>query len=38
VPIPGTTSAGHFDENLAAARIDLSLEEVQSITELIAEA
>ncbi len=37
MPIPGTTSAGHFDENLGALRIELSLEEVQSITELIAE-
>ena len=34
VPIPGTTSIDHFDENLAAAHVDLSSEEVESLTAL----
>jgi pyridoxine 4-dehydrogenase len=34
VPIPGTTSIGHFDENLAAAHVELSPDEVESLTAL----
>ncbi|MDX6256778.1 MAG: pyridoxine 4-dehydrogenase [Frankiales bacterium] len=34
VPIPGTTSIDHFDENLAAARVALSPDEVESLSSL----
>lgn len=34
VPIPGTTSIDHFDENLAAAHVALSPDEVESLSSL----
>jgi hypothetical protein len=34
VPIPGTTSIEHFDENLAAAHVELAPDEVESLTAL----
>jgi aryl-alcohol dehydrogenase-like predicted oxidoreductase len=34
VPIPGTTSIDHFDENLAAAQVELAPDEVESLTAL----
>ena len=34
VPIPGTTSIDHFGENLAAAHVQLSPDEVESLTAL----
>ena len=34
VPIPGTTSIDHFDENLAAAHVELSSDELESLTAL----
>jgi aryl-alcohol dehydrogenase-like predicted oxidoreductase len=37
LPIPGTTSAGHLKENLAAARISLTPDEVEAITALAPE-
>jgi diketogulonate reductase-like aldo/keto reductase len=37
LPIPGTTSVEHFHENLAAANISLSQDEVDAITALAAE-
>jgi pyridoxine 4-dehydrogenase len=37
LPIPGTTSAQHLKENLAAARIQLADEEVAAITALASE-
>lgn len=37
LPIPGTTSVAHFDENLAAAAIQLTAEEVKAITQLVRE-
>lgn len=37
LPIPGTTSPAHLDENLAAAAIRLTDEEVNAITGLIPE-
>ncbi|MFE7774324.1 aldo/keto reductase [Streptomyces sp. NPDC057445] len=38
LPIPGTSSPAHLDENLAAAAIGLSAEEVDAITALVPEA
>ena len=38
LPIPGTTSIAHLHDNLAAARINLSQEEVDVITALVPEA
>jgi aryl-alcohol dehydrogenase-like predicted oxidoreductase len=38
LPIPGTTSIEHLNENLAAGAIVLSHEEVESITALVEEA
>jgi pyridoxine 4-dehydrogenase len=37
VPIPGTTSAAHVDENVASARIELSPDDFQRITALASE-
>jgi aryl-alcohol dehydrogenase-like predicted oxidoreductase len=37
LPIPGTTSADHLKENLAAAAIQLAADEVQAITALVPE-
>jgi pyridoxine 4-dehydrogenase len=37
LPIPGTTSVAHLHENLAAAAITLSREEVDAITALAPE-
>jgi aryl-alcohol dehydrogenase-like predicted oxidoreductase len=37
LPIPGTTSIIHLDENLAAANLELSLDEVATITDLMPE-
>jgi aryl-alcohol dehydrogenase-like predicted oxidoreductase len=37
LPIPGTTSVQHLRENLAAARIQLTHEEVAAITALASE-
>jgi aryl-alcohol dehydrogenase-like predicted oxidoreductase len=37
LPIPGTTSLAHFEENLAAAAIPLTDEEVEAITQLVPE-
>jgi pyridoxine 4-dehydrogenase len=37
LPIPGTTRTAHLKENIAAARIDLSDEQVAAITGLVAE-
>jgi aryl-alcohol dehydrogenase-like predicted oxidoreductase len=38
LPIPGTTSVAHLKDNLAAAEIELSGEDVAAITELATEA
>ncbi|GAA3436909.1 aldo/keto reductase [Kutzneria kofuensis] len=38
LPIPGTTSVAHLKDNLAAAEITLSADEVAAITELATEA
>jgi pyridoxine 4-dehydrogenase len=38
LPIPGTTSVGHFDANHAAAQLRLPSEEVQRLTDLTPEA
>ncbi|MEV6620371.1 aldo/keto reductase [Amycolatopsis sp. NPDC051106] len=38
LPIPGTTSVSHLKDNLAAAEIELSGEDVAAITELATEA
>jgi aryl-alcohol dehydrogenase-like predicted oxidoreductase len=38
LPIPGTTSPAHLAENLAAAEIKLSAEEVAALTALAPEA
>jgi pyridoxine 4-dehydrogenase len=38
LPIPGTTSIAHLHDNLAAARINLSQDEVDVITALAPEA
>jgi pyridoxine 4-dehydrogenase len=38
LPIPGTTSIQHLEENLAAAHISLSRDEVDAITALVPEA
>ncbi|SOE06471.1 aldo/keto reductase [Streptomyces sp. Ag109_G2-15] len=38
LPIPGTTSPAHLDENLASAAIRLTAEEVDAITHLVPEA
>jgi len=35
VPIPGTTSAGHLDENVAAAAVELSESDLARIDEVI---
>ena len=35
--IPGTTSLTHVEENLDAAAIDLTAEEVKAITQLVPE-
>jgi pyridoxine 4-dehydrogenase len=35
LPIPGTSSLQHFRENLAAAAIDMSAEDVWAITQLV---
>jgi pyridoxine 4-dehydrogenase len=32
VPIPGTGSVAHLEENVAAAGLDLSADEVQALT------
>jgi aryl-alcohol dehydrogenase-like predicted oxidoreductase len=32
VPIPGTSSVAHLEENVAAAAVQLSADEVQSLT------
>ncbi|MFF4121197.1 aldo/keto reductase [Streptomyces sp. NPDC001714] len=37
LPIPGTTTPGHFAENMAAAKLRLSDDEVQRLTELTSE-
>jgi len=37
LPIPGTTSIGHFEANLAAGRLRLSAAEVQQLTDLTPE-
>src|SRR3954452_12969480 len=37
LPIPGTTSIGHFEANLAAGRLRLSAAEVQQLTDLAPE-
>ncbi|MFF3468317.1 aldo/keto reductase [Streptomyces sp. NPDC002619] len=37
LPIPGTTTPGHFAENLAAAKLSLSEDEVRRLTELASE-
>jgi aryl-alcohol dehydrogenase-like predicted oxidoreductase len=37
LPIPGTTSVQHLKENLAAAKIQLSSDDVEAITELAPE-
>ncbi|MFD7446318.1 aldo/keto reductase [Streptomyces sp. NPDC059909] len=37
LPIPGTTSPAHLEENLAAAAIELTAEEVEAITGLVPE-
>lgn len=37
LPIPGTSSAAHLEENLAAAAIDLTAQETQALTELVRE-
>jgi aryl-alcohol dehydrogenase-like predicted oxidoreductase len=34
LPIPGTASVKHLEENVGAARIELSAEEVQELGEL----
>lgn len=36
LPIPGTASVAHLEENVGAARIELSVEEVQELEELSA--
>jgi aryl-alcohol dehydrogenase-like predicted oxidoreductase len=36
-PIPGTSSIGHFDANLGGARLTLSPEDVQRLTDLAPE-
>jgi len=35
LPIPGTSSLTHLEENLGAAAIDLTAEEVDAITQLV---
>ncbi|WP_042426639.1 aldo/keto reductase [Streptacidiphilus anmyonensis] len=35
LPIPGTSSPSHLDENLAAASIELTAEDVKAITDLM---
>lgn len=35
LPVPGTTGIGHVRENLAAARLTLSADEIRVITELV---
>ena len=37
LPIPGTTTPAHLDQNLAAAQIELSAEDVTAITALAQE-
>ncbi|HEX6553577.1 MAG TPA: aldo/keto reductase [Ktedonobacteraceae bacterium] len=37
LPIPGTTSVAHLKENLAAAAIRLTPEEVAALTQLVPE-
>jgi pyridoxine 4-dehydrogenase len=37
LPIPGTSSSGHFRDNLAAADIELTDDEVRAVTALIPE-
>jgi pyridoxine 4-dehydrogenase len=37
LPIPGTTNLAHLEENLAAAAIHLTAEEVNAITQLVPE-
>ena len=37
LPIPGTSSLTHLEENLRAASIDLTAEEVAAITQLRSE-
>jgi aryl-alcohol dehydrogenase-like predicted oxidoreductase len=37
LPIPGTTNLGHLKDNLAAADIELSTEDVEAITALVPE-
>jgi aryl-alcohol dehydrogenase-like predicted oxidoreductase len=37
LPIPGTTSISHLEENLEAAALELSAEEVAAITHLVSE-
>jgi pyridoxine 4-dehydrogenase len=37
LPIPGTSSLTHLKENLGAAAIDLTAEEVNAITQLVPE-
>ena len=34
IPIPGTTKLGRLDENLAAAAIDLTEQDLQSLDNL----
>ncbi|MEV8379054.1 aldo/keto reductase [Kribbella sp. NPDC056861] len=35
LPIPGTSSVGHLDDNVAAARLELTDEEFQALTDAI---
>jgi len=37
LPIPGTSSLTHLEENLRGAAIDLTAEEVNAITHLVPE-
>jgi aryl-alcohol dehydrogenase-like predicted oxidoreductase len=37
LPIPGTTSLAHLKENLAAAAIKLTSDELEAITHLVPE-
>jgi pyridoxine 4-dehydrogenase len=37
LPIPGTSSLAHVEENLDAAAIDLTVDELKTITDLVPE-
>jgi aryl-alcohol dehydrogenase-like predicted oxidoreductase len=37
LPIPGTSSVAHLDENLAAVPLSLTPDEVEAITKLVPE-